>query len=98
MADLKFEWDSKKARANLKKHGVAFAEAETVFLDEHALEIADPDDAGDEERFVIIGASASNSVLVVCHCYRERKSVIRLISARVATKREKASYNERWTS
>ena len=95
MADLRFVWDSRKSDANVRKHGVDFAEAETVFLDEAALLIADPDHSDDEDRFVLLGMSARLRTLVVCHCYREDESVIRIISARKADRGERARYDDR---
>lgn len=93
--DIRFVWDPRKAKANLRKHGVAFEEAQTVFLDEQALLIADPDHSEDEDRFVLLGASARLRTLVVCHCYRESESEIRLISARKANALEKNQYLQR---
>lgn len=96
MADLRFAWDPAKSRANEKKHGVSFAEAETAFSDEHGLFMADPDHSEDEDRFVLLGMSASLRMLVVCHCYREDDSVIHIISARTARRAEQAQYTRRW--
>jgi len=95
MSGIVFEWDEKKNQDNIRKHGVAFQEAETVFSDEHALLIDDPEHSGVEDRFVLLGLSADLHTLVVCHCYR-RGSVIRIISARKATRRERERYNRRW--
>lgn len=92
MNSLKFEWDEKKASANLKKHGVSFEEARTVFFDEQAKLIDDPDHSDDEERFVLMGLSSSLRVMVVCHCYRDAGNVIRIISARKATTTESKFY------
>lgn len=91
----RFEWDPAKAAANVKKHGVSFEEAQTVFEDEEALFMADPDHSDDEERFVLLGLSSALRVLVVVHCERERGSVIRLISARKADRQERAGYVSR---
>lgn len=91
---MNFEWDENKARANLKKHGVSFEEAQTVFYDENALLIDDPDHSEDEERFIILGLSASTKLLVVCHCYRASETVIRIISARKATRKETKYYDQ----
>lgn len=91
---MNFEWDENKARANLKKHGVSFEEAQTVFYDENALLIDDPDHSEDEERFIILGLSAGTRLLVVCHCYRESETVIRIISARKATRKETQFYEQ----
>ena len=96
MRELRFEWDPKKDAANQRKHGVSFDEATTVFSDERALLIDDPDQSDDEERFILMGLSASLRTLVVCHCYREAESVIRLISARKASRKERNEYAERW--
>jgi uncharacterized DUF497 family protein len=97
MEGLRFEWDSRKDAANLRKHGVSFEEAATVFLDEHALLIADPEHSKEEERFILLGLSASLKLLVVVHCYRESNEVVRLISARKATRPERRQYEQRWT-
>lgn len=95
MADLRFVWDARKSVANARKHGVTFAEAETVFLDEEALLIGDPDHSDDEDRFVLIGLSVRLRTLVVCHCYREQDSIIRIISARKAARQERSRYEQR---
>lgn len=97
MADLKIEWDPRKAATNLKKHGVSFEEAATVFSDELGRIIPDPDHSDDEDRFILLGMSWSLRVLVVCHCYRESSSVIRIISARKATRSERAQHGARYT-
>ena len=76
------------------KHGVSFAEASTVFEDVNALVISDPEHSEDEERFIILGFSLQANLLVVCHCYRASESVIRIISARKATKNETRQYHE----
>ena len=95
MEDLRFAWDPRKAKDNAKKHGVTFEEAQTVFLDDYALLIADPDHSEDEDRFLLLGVSSRVRLLVVCHCYREAKAVIRLISARKAGRAERREYTER---
>ena len=92
MNDLSFEWDKSKATINLKKHGVSFEEAKAAFSDERAKLIADPDHSEDEERFILLGYSSSMRLLVVCHCYRTDESIIRIISARKATRHEAAFY------
>ena len=92
MRDLVFEWDENKNRANIQKHGISFNEAITVFSDENALVIPDEAHSGAEDRFVILGLSKGARLLVVCHCYRESDTVIRLISARKATKHESDQY------
>ena len=96
MADLRFECNAAKARTNLRKHGVSFEEGESVFYDEHALLLGDPDDSDGEERFVLLGLSDRFRVLVVVHAYREQNAVIRLISARKATRAERTRYETRW--
>ncbi|HVY94621.1 MAG TPA: BrnT family toxin [Bryobacteraceae bacterium] len=87
-----FEWDEEKARRNLRKHGVAFDEAVTVFDDEMAATIDDPDHSTEERRFVTIGWSDRSRLLVVCHC--DRPDRIRLISARAANRRERRYQEE----
>jgi uncharacterized DUF497 family protein len=93
--DLKIEWDGRKAAANLKKHGVSFDEAVTVFSDENGRLIADPDHYDGEDRFVLLGMSWSLRLIVVCHCYRGATEAIRIISARKATKTERGQYGVR---
>jgi uncharacterized DUF497 family protein len=92
MSNIRFVWDPKKNALNIRKHGVSFEEAQTVFYDEYAELIPDPDHSGEEDRFVIIGRSIRLRVLVVCHCYREDDELIRIISARKATKFEQRFY------
>lgn len=92
MTTLRFEWDEPKAKANIKKHGISFDEAKTVFYDERARLIADPEHSDDEDRFILLGYSSGLKLLVVCHCYRADDGVIRIISARKATRREATSY------
>lgn len=92
MSTLRFEWDERKASANARKHGVTFEEARSVFVDERAKLIDDPDHSEDEDRFVLLGLSSSLRLLLVCHCYREKGNIIRIISARKATSRESKSY------
>jgi len=92
VGNIAFAWDRRKARSNLVKHGVSFEEAQTVFLDESARLIDDPDHSDDEERFVMLGHSFQARCLIVSHCYRESDSVIRLISARRATAHEEEVY------
>ena len=88
--DLKFEWDQKKSVSNLKKHAVSFEEAVSIFFDELARLIPDPDSQG-ETRFILMGVSALSRLLVVCYCEREQ-DVIRIISARKADKTERKQY------
>jgi uncharacterized DUF497 family protein len=92
MMQLKFEWNARKASANQKRHGVSFEEARTVFLDEHAKLIDDPDHSEVEDRFVLLGLSSTLKVILVCHCYREQGNVIRIISARKASRHETLQY------
>lgn len=92
MLTIRFEWDSKKAQANLRKHKVSFEDAQSVFSDERALLIDDPDHSEDEERFVLLGLSQSLRLLVVVHCYRAEGRVIRIISARKADAEEQSIY------
>ena len=92
MEELHFEWDINKNAINIKKHNISFEEAKTVFYDDEALVINDPDHSQDEERFIILGTSTKSNVLVVCHCFRDNDSTIRIISARKATKRESLFY------
>ena len=95
MKKLIFEWDDKKNASNIRKHGVSFEEAQTVFFDENAIEFDDPDHSIQDERFLLLGLCQSLKVLVVCHCYRTVESKIRIISARKATKKEQSIYFRR---
>ena len=92
MGNIEFAWDRRKARSNLAKHGVSFEEAQTVFVDESARLIDDPDHSEDEDRFLLLGYSFQARCLMVSHCYREADSVIRLISVRRATAQEEEMY------
>lgn len=92
MSSVKFEWDESKAAGNIKKHGVSFEEARTVFYDEKARLINDPDHSENEDRFILLGLSSSLRVMIVCHCYRSEGNVIRIISARKATTQESKAY------
>jgi uncharacterized DUF497 family protein len=98
MHALRFEWDPEKARANERKHGVSFAEAESVFMDDFAVLLDDADHSNGEDRFLILGISSNMRVLVVSHCYRKAADVIRIISARKATRKETDDYSRRWSS
>ena len=91
---IRFEWDENKNLINQRKHGVSFDEAKSVFYDEEALVIDDPEHSLEEERFIILGLSSKTNLLVVCHCYRESETVIRIISARKATKTESGFYGK----
>ena len=92
MDPLKFEWDARKDRENRRKHGVAFEEARTVFFDENAVEFFDEVHSQSEDRFLMLGLSGKLRILLVCHCLRESGSVIRIISARKATRNERKYY------
>ena len=89
---IKFEWDPADASANSKKHGISFEEAQSVFYDEFAVQFFDEDHSLDEDRFLLLGMSAGARLLLVCHCERNAGHIIRIISARNATKRESAFY------
>jgi hypothetical protein len=95
MEELSFEWNDQKSASNKKKHGISFEEAQTVFLDENALLIHDPDHSIEENRFVLLGMSFKLRLLIVCHCYRKNENIIRIISARKATRAEQKQYWER---
>ena len=89
---MKFIWDEDKNQENIKKHNVSFEEAETVFYDPEGKIIHDPDHSENEDRFIFFGLSRALRLLVVCHCYRENEEIIRIISARKATKNESKWY------
>ena len=92
MSALRFEWDVRKDDANIRKHGVSFDEARTVFYDEDAIQFFDPDHSDDEDRFLLLGLSSKLQVLIVCHCFRESETSVRIISARKADKSEEREY------
>jgi len=89
---LRFEWDEGKNRRNQEIHGISFEEARTVFFDDNAVEFYDDEHSGWEDRFLLLGLSARLRILLVCHCLREGDSVIRIISARKASKNEREFY------
>ncbi len=89
---ITFEWDTPKAVANLKKHQVSFEDAKSVFFDDFGIQFFDEDHSSEEDRFLLLGMSSTAQLLIVCHCEREHGAVIRIISARKATKRESAFY------
>lgn len=89
---IKFEWDESKQRININKHKVSFDEAKSAFYDENARLIADPDHSDSEDRFILLGMSSQLKILVVSHTYRENDEIIRIISARKATKNESNYY------
>jgi uncharacterized DUF497 family protein len=95
MQALRFEWDDRKNAQNRRQHRVSFEEAETVFYDERALLINDPDHSEAEDRFILLGLSAAARTLVVVHCHRERSNIIRIISARKANRAEREQYAQR---
>ena len=92
MKSISFVWDENKARDNLEKHKISFEEAQTVFSDPNARVIFDTEHSSDEERFILLGISSGLRLLVVCHSYREAETLIRIISARKATKNEQKQY------
>ncbi len=92
MKNLIFEWNNAKAKENLKKHGVSFEEAQSVFFDDNAVQFWDDKHSDYEERFLMLGMSNKIRILLIVHCYREDESTIRIISARKATKNEKIEY------
>jgi len=89
---LLFEWDSRKARSNKKKHGITFEEASTVFADILSITIDDPVHSVDEDRFVTVGTSVKERLIVVVHT--EHNDLIRIISARKATRHERKQYEQ----
>lgn len=91
---MTFDWDPAKAAANLRKHKVSFVEAQSVFYDDFAIQFFDDGHSGDEERFVMLGMSHLARLLVVVHCEQARGQVIRIISARKATRTEATHYHE----
>lgn len=92
MESIKFNWDTKKANSNLIKHKISFEEAKTVFDDDNARLILDPEHSQDEERFILLGLSYKLKVLTVVHCYKDSEENIRIISARKSTKNEEKQY------
>lgn len=92
MNELRFEWHSTKSSVNAKKHGISFDEAKSIFSDENAKLISDPDHSDDEDLFVLLGISIRLRTLVVYHCYRGDDNIIRIISARKATTFESKIY------
>lgn len=93
MPEIRFEWDPVKDSSNQKKHGISFSEAQTVFSDQFARLIADPDHCEEEDRFILLGTSIDSKLLVVCHCIKTVES-IRIISARKAEKFERKIYED----
>ncbi len=93
-AGIRFTWDERKNRLNQRKHGVSFVEAQTVFYDKMARLIDDPEHSLDEERAIMLGMSQRMRLLIVCHAYYAQEQVIRIISARKATKTEQQQYTQ----
>ena len=91
---IEFEWDPAKAASNVRKHGVCFEEALTVFYDDFAVQFFDALHSTEEDLFIMLGMSSSANLLLVCHCERNGGDVIRIISARKATKKESAYYEQ----
>ena len=89
---INFEWDSSKSSKNLKKHGVSFEEAKSVFYDEYAIQFDDEEHSQEEDRFILLGRSIESRILIVCHCERDSGEIIRIVSARKATKTESKHY------
>jgi len=89
---IKFEWNAAKAATNIKKHGVSFDEAKSVFFDEFAVQFFDQENSETEDRFLMLGMSNKTNLLLVCHCERDDGNTIRVISARKATKNESKNY------
>ena len=96
MDNIKFEWDEEKNEINKHKHGLSFEDAAEVFYDDNAVLFDDPDHSVGEERFLIIGMTDSHKICIVSHCYRDNDNIIRIISARKATKNEKNTYLKGW--
>jgi len=95
LSDVIFEWDESKNQSNIRKHGISFSEAMTVFDDPDVLYKLDPDHADDEDRYIVFGYSEEKRILVVCHCYRESDKIIRIYSARKATENESNQYRRK---
>jgi len=91
---LRFDWDERKNRVNRTKHGIWFEEAQSVFQDPCARLFYDPEHSEGEDRFILLGVSSAARTLVVIHCYRGSDSMIRIISARKATRKELGFYEE----
>ena len=94
MKTIRFSWDQTKAKSNLIKHKISFEEAKTVFDDENARLMYDPDHSEDEDRFILLGLSYTLKILTIVHCYTDNENNIRIISARKSTKQETKQYKE----
>lgn len=92
MDSLSFEWDEDKNQTNQRKHGISFEEAETVFYDDNASQFWDDNHSETEDRFLLLGRSSKMRILLIVHCFQEKESIIRLISARKATSKETQQY------
>jgi uncharacterized DUF497 family protein len=92
MKDIEFDWDEAKNKANILKHGISFGEATSVFYDDYALLIADPDHSETEDRFVLLGLSFKLRLLLVCHCFEVDDGLVRIISCRKAKRKEMSLY------
>ena len=92
MNELQFNWDDSKEKINIRKHGVSFDEAQSLFYDENAMQYYDPEHSEDEDRFIMLGMSFKLRTLIVCHCFHEDKRLVRIISARKADKSEERDY------
>jgi len=89
---IEFEWDASKAASNKRKHGVTFEEAKSVFYDDFAIQFFDDENSENEDRFLLLGRSNQSRVLLICHCEKEAGNIIRVISARKATSKERKLY------
>jgi uncharacterized DUF497 family protein len=89
---IKFEWDASKAASNKRKHGVTFEEAKSVFYDDFAIQFFDDESSEHEDRFLMLGHSNQSRILLICHCEKESGNLIRIISARKATAKERKLY------
>lgn len=94
MKNIKFEWDENKNNIKKAKHGIDFEEAKTVFYDDDAILFDDPEHPIEEDRFLILGITKYENLCIVSHCYRNKDDIIRIISARKATKNETKTYNK----
>jgi uncharacterized DUF497 family protein len=92
MNKITFQWDEQNNKINQEKHDISFEEAESVFFDDYAVQFWDDEHSQDEERFLLLGLSSKMRILMVVHCFREEDSIIRIISARKATKNESNEY------
>jgi len=89
---IRFEWDKSKASSNKRKHGVSFEEAQSVFYVDFAVQFFDDENSEEEDRFLILGHSNQSRILLICHCEKDSGNLIRIISARKATTKERKLY------